>query len=138
LAGASRFPPFFPEDERQREGEKGMEILKLLGFNIQYIVAGFSGGIVTLIFINMERSKAALSVLGGALVANYLAQPVILFVGRAMGVQIPLSAELGGAFICGLVAIKIVKGIYNRGEKFEKGEPVRPLIEEEDADIKGA
>jgi hypothetical protein len=104
-----------------------LKLLPLLGFNLAYIVAGFSGGIVTLIFVQTSRNRAVTGTLGGALTANYLAQPVLKFL------SLPPTAELGGAFICGIVAIKIVNGIYNRGIKFEKGQP----LTDEDAETKG-
>lgn len=95
-----------------------MEIMALVGFNLAYIVAGFSGGVVTLIFVQTDRRRAIAGTMGGALVANYLAQPLLKWL------SLPATAELGGAFICGIVAIKIVKGIYLRGERFAEGKSI--------------
>lgn len=90
-----------------------IEILKQLGFNLAYIVAGFSGGVVTLLFVNLERNKAVLTIFACALTANYLTAWIQHYL------QLPAGAELGSAFVVGIIGISLVRGIYKRGENWE-------------------
>lgn len=83
-----------------------------LGFNLAYVVAGFSGAIVSLYFMRVPRTTAALVVSGGALVANYLTAVVQQYLAM------PDAARNGVAFICGIVAMSLVRGIMKRGEKW--------------------
>lgn len=97
-----------------------IQILAALGFNVPYLVAGFSGGVVMLTFVSTNRPRAIAACLGGALVANYLASVLQFYV------KAPDVTALGCAFICGLIAPKIAKGIYNRGSKWENNEEPPP------------
>lgn len=86
-----------------------VEILSMLGLNLPYLVAGFSGGFVTLTFVRMPRGRAVLTVPAGALCANYLTAVV------EWQFKVPTSVDLGCAFVVGIIAIKLVRKIYKQG-----------------------
>ena len=95
-------------------------ILDKLGFNVAYIVAGFSGGVVTLVVVEIPRGKAALTVLVGALVSNYFTRIAQHYL------QLPSATELGCAFIVGIAAIQIVKRIHARASSLGNVIPPDP------------
>lgn len=105
-----------------------MEILKIMGLfglNLPYLVAGFSGGAVMLVFVQTDRGRAVAATIGGALVANYMASVVQVYL------KFPDATALGCAFMCGLLAPKIVKGLYKRGEKWEENPEKRAYLDDD-------
>jgi len=82
------------------------DIFTILGFKVQALMAGLSGGAVRAV-LNKDRSVEAMagSVVIGGLAANYLVPLVSPVVG---------TSELTGAFIVGLVGVPLCELIIRQ------------------------
>lgn len=95
------------------------EFLISIGVKASSLIAGLSGGIISLTYEDkITPYRAAMLIITGGICASYLTPIVIDWANKIATVGD--HAENGGAFIIGLLSMKIVGGLLKLGEKFKR------------------
>lgn len=93
----------------------------ILGVKYATVVAGFAGGVASLIWLKeLTKAQMLLAVFTGAASAGYMTPVAIPLLARAIGAEATPALENSAAFLVGLCSMNIIPGVMRLSEIFRR------------------